>query len=64
MKRCLLKNLQFRYGLEPNQQNFVDSAQLVNKGGFNSEEKGENMNYGIWFSEEGKIYGGFESKIW
>jgi hypothetical protein len=39
-----------------------ETAHLVNKVGFNSEEEGDNMNYGIWFSENGNIQGGFETK--
>ena len=38
-----------------------EPSHLVNKGGFNTDEKGENMNYGIWFSIDGTIYGGFET---
>jgi hypothetical protein len=34
----------------------------VNKGGFNTDEIGENMNYGIWLSRTGTVQGGFEIK--
>ena len=44
------------------QFDFSEPAHLVNKGGMNSDEKGENMNYGVWISEGGEIHGGFESK--
>jgi hypothetical protein len=40
----------------------AEPAHLVNKGGFNTDEKGENMNYGIWFSVDGTISGGFETQ--
>ena len=29
---------------------------------FNTEEKGENMNYGIWLSRNGTVQGGFETE--
>ena len=34
---------------------------IVNKGGFGSELPGQNMNYGIWLTNQEKIQGGFES---
>ncbi|HSE99671.1 MAG TPA: LamG-like jellyroll fold domain-containing protein, partial [Nitrososphaeraceae archaeon] len=40
----------------------AEPAHLVNKGGFNTDEKGQNMNYGIWFSVDGTISGGFETE--
>ena len=43
-----------------NQSTLLDSAHIVNKGGFNTDGKGENMNYGIWLSSNGTIQGGFE----
>ena len=48
--------------VKTNQTNLVDPAHIVNKGGFNTDEKGENMNYGIWFSTDGTISGGFETE--
>jgi hypothetical protein len=45
-----------------NQSTLLDSAHIVNKGGFNSEKEGENMNYGIWISRNGTIEGGFETE--
>ena len=48
--------------IKTNQTNLVDPAHIVNKGGFNTDEKGENMNYGIWFSTDGTISGGFETE--
>ncbi|HET9807674.1 MAG TPA: LamG-like jellyroll fold domain-containing protein, partial [Nitrososphaeraceae archaeon] len=39
-----------------------EPSHLVNKGGFNTDKKGENMNYGIWFSNDGIIHGGFETE--
>lgn len=48
--------------IKTNQSIFLDPAHIVNKGGFNSDEQGENMNYGIWFSRNGNIQGGFETE--
>lgn len=48
--------------IKTNLSNIETQAQLVNKGGFNIDEKGKNMNYGIWFSSDGTISGGFETK--
>ena len=44
-----------------NKSDFSEPAHIVNKGGFNTDEKGENMNYGIWISEDGEVHGGFET---
>lgn len=40
--------------------NFADTGVIVNKGGFNSETAGQNMNWGIWMTANEKIQGGFE----
>ncbi len=48
--------------IKTNQTHLVESAHIVNKGGFNTDKKGENMNYGIWFSTDGTIFGGFETE--
>ena len=48
--------------IKTNQTNLVEPAHIVNKGGFNTDKKGENMNYGIWFSTDGTIVGGFETE--
>lgn len=48
--------------IRTNLSNIENQAQLVNKGGFNIDEKGKNMNYGIWISSDGTISGGFETK--
>ena len=48
--------------INTNQSTLSESSLLVNKGGFNSEEEGDNMNYGIWFSKNGNVQGGFETK--
>jgi hypothetical protein len=48
--------------INTNQSNLLDSANIMNKGGFNSEKESENMNYGIWFSKDGTIQGGFETR--
>jgi Concanavalin A-like lectin/glucanases superfamily len=45
-----------------NQSTLLDSAHIVNKGGFNTDEEGENMNYGVWLSRNGTVQGGFESE--
>ena len=59
-----LNNFAIAAWIKTNQQPMKsETAQLVNKGGFNSEEEGDNMNYGIWFSENGNIQGGFETKL-
>jgi sugar lactone lactonase YvrE len=39
-----------------------ESAHLVDKGGSGTDEIGENMNYGIWFTVDGTISGGFENR--
>jgi len=43
-----------------NQFTLLEPAHIVNKGGFNTDEEGENMNYGIWLSRNGTVQGGFE----
>jgi hypothetical protein len=48
--------------INTDQSNLVDPAHIVNKGGFNNEDKGKNMNYGIWLSRNGNIQGGFEDE--
>ena len=45
-----------------NQSNFNEPAHIVNKGGFNNDKFGKNMNYGIWMNVDGTITGGFESQ--
>ena len=47
---------------QTNQTTIADHAHIVNKGGFNSEDMGKNMNYGIWLSKNGNIQGGFETE--
>ena len=48
--------------INTNQSSLIEPAHIVNKGGFNNEDKGENMNYGIWLSTNGNIQGGFEDE--
>ncbi len=48
--------------INTNQTSLMEPAHIVNKGGFNIDEEGENMNYGIWFSVDGTISGGFETE--
>ena len=58
-----LNNFAIAAWINTNQQPIEsETANLVNKGGFNSEKEGDNMNYGIWFSESGNIQGGFETE--
>jgi hypothetical protein len=57
-----LQNFAIAAWVKTNQTNRAEPAHLVNKGGFNTDEKGENMNYGIWFSPDGTISGGFETE--
>ena len=45
-----------------NQSNFNEPAHIVNKGGFNNDKIGKNMNYGVWMNIDGTITGGFESQ--
>jgi hypothetical protein len=58
----LLQDFTLAIWINTNQSNFLDSANIMNKGGFDSEREGENMNYGIWFAKDGTIQGGFETK--
>ena len=44
-----------------NQSSFDEPAHIVNKGGFNNERTGKNMNYGMWMNTDGTITAGFES---
>ncbi|MGD1835641.1 MAG: LamG domain-containing protein, partial [Nitrososphaeraceae archaeon] len=61
-KTLSLEEFAITFWFKTDQPEFLGSAHLVNKGGFNSDEEGKNMNYGVWISEEGNIHGGFESK--
>ena len=45
-----------------NQSSFDEPAHIVNKGGFNNERLGKNMNYGVWMNTDGTITAGFESQ--
>jgi hypothetical protein len=57
-----LQDFSIAVWINTNQTNLMDPAHIVNKGGFNTDEEGENMNYGIWFSVDGTISGGFETE--
>ena len=57
-----LDNFTIAAWIKTNQTNLTEPAHIVNKGGFNTEEKGENMNYGIWLSTNGNVQGGFENE--
>jgi len=62
-QRLALNNFAIAAWIKSNQSTISENAYLANKGGFNSEKKGKNMNYGIWFSEKGRIQGGFETEF-
>src|SRR5688500_10295937 len=57
-----LPNFAIATWIKTNQTNLVDPAHIVNKGGFNNEDNGKNMNYGIWLSRNGTVQGGFETE--
>src|SRR5574339_380076 len=59
--KLLLKKFTLSAWFNTNQTDFDNPAHIVNKGGFNSDNKGENMNYGIWLSPDGTLTGGFET---
>ena len=41
--------------------NFVEEADIANKGGHGSDSSGNNMNYGLWMTLTEQLEGGFES---
>ena len=45
-----------------NQSCSCEPSHIVNKGGFNNERPGKNMNYGVWMNTDGTITAGFESQ--
>ena len=45
-----------------NQSCSCEPSHIVNKGGFNNERPGKNMNYGVWMNTDGTITAGFESE--
>ena len=51
--KLLLKEFTLSAWFNTGQTDFDNPAHIVNKGGFNSDNKGENMNYGVWLSPEG-----------
>ncbi len=57
-----LENFAIAAWIKTNQTNLTEPAHIVNKGGFNNEDKGKNMNYGIWLSKNGNVQGGFENE--
>jgi predicted phosphodiesterase len=57
-----LENFAIAVWINTNQTNLTEPAHIINKGGFNNEDKGKNMNYGIWLSKNGNIQGGFENE--
>ena len=60
--KLLLKEFTLSTWFNTDQTDFDNPVHIVNKGGFNSDNKGENMNYGIWLSPEGTLTGGFETE--
>ena len=61
-KTFSLNNFTIAAWIKTNQSELLDPAHIVNKGGFNTDKRGENMNYGIWLSKNGTIQGGFETE--
>ena len=57
-----LRHFSIGVWVNTNQSTLLEPAHIVNKGGFNTDTKGENMNYGLWFSIDGTISGGFETE--
>lgn len=57
-----LQNFTIASWIKTNQSILSEPAHVINKGGFNTDEEGANMNYGIWFSTNGTIQGGFETE--
>jgi hypothetical protein len=57
-----LQNFTIASWIKTNQSILSEPVHVINKGGFNTDEKGANMNYGIWFSTNGTIQGGFETE--
>ena len=57
-----LQNFTIASWIKTNQSILSEPSYVINKGGFNTDEKGANMNYGIWFSTNGTIQGGFETE--
>ena len=61
-KTLFLNNFTIAAWIKTNQSGLLDPAHIVNKGGFNTDKRGKNMNYGIWLSKNGTIQGGFETE--
>lgn len=57
-----LSNFAIAAWIRTNETTLKEHAHIVNKGGFGTDEKGENMNYGFWLSKNGTITGGFETR--
>jgi hypothetical protein len=55
-----LENFAIAAWINTNQSILLEPVHIVNKGGFNTDEEGKNMNYGIWLSRTGTVQGGFE----
>jgi hypothetical protein len=57
-----LANFAIAAWIRTNETTLKEHAHIVNKGGFSSDEVGENMNYGFWLTKNGTIQGGFETR--
>ena len=43
--------------------NHEDPGVFIERGGFDSEEPGQNLNYGLWYNPSETIQGGFETSL-
>ncbi|MDX1372390.1 MAG: LamG domain-containing protein, partial [Nitrososphaeraceae archaeon] len=41
-------------------RDYINPGMIVNKGGMNEDDRGKNMNYGIWITPTEELEGGFE----
>src|SRR5215208_2593181 len=58
-----LQNFTIASWIKTNQSILSEPSYVINKGGFNTDEKGANMNYDIWFSTNGTIQGGLKLNL-
>ena len=57
-----LQNFTLSVWFKTNKTDYIQPGHIINKGGFNIDEEGRNMNYGIWMTN-GSILGGYETKL-
>jgi hypothetical protein len=57
-----LQNFTLGVWFKTNKTDYIEPGSIVNKGGFNYDKEGKNMNYGIWMTN-GSIVGGYETKL-